>query len=78
MKDMVMATLTNEFHGTSASVCTDDGGYLTKRQVQRVRDKLCGSADCKCGETELRTRGRQDVEIVPYASGRVRLIARAK
>lgn len=42
-------TLYNDFHGTEATVITDDG-YLSQRQIKRIWGKLCGINGCTCGD----------------------------
>ena len=60
-------TITNDFH---LSVARTVGGRLTKRQVQRIRAKLCGIDGCLCGG-ELSERGPQVSEISYDSGGRV-------
>lgn len=74
---MVSIELTNEFHGSRAVARPDADGILSEDQVRRIRQTLCGIGTCTCGQTELRTRGRQSVEIVPLSDGRVQLSLRA-
>ena len=63
--------LTNEYHNSEAKVLF---GVLSKPTVARVRRVLCGYADCKCGETQLKTRGQQAVDIATLDDGRVQLM----
>lgn len=50
-------TLTNDFHGTSASVrpvAITEGRFagkhmITRKTAMRLRGELCGSASCACG-----------------------------
>ncbi len=50
--------LQNDFHGTEVTVRVRARGpvRLSEGQWRRVRDTLCGSADCTCGVV----RGPQD------------------
>lgn len=64
---MILATIRNDFHNTEVAVRVPDDGVLSPSQVRRVRSKLCGMPDCKCGGV-LGERGRQDVEVV-YIEG---------
>jgi hypothetical protein len=51
-------TLTNDFHGTSVTLCLPASGIMSKWQMQRARKLLCGIAECTCGG-EVGERGRQ-------------------
>jgi len=62
-----MYTISNNFHNTEART---RGGRLSKRQVQRIRAKLCGIDGCLCGG-ELSERGPQTCEISYDSDGRV-------
>lgn len=52
-------TLTNSFHGTSATVrpvAIAEGRFaglhkISRKTALRLRAELCGSADCTCGGT---------------------------
>ena len=48
MEDTMRVTLTNNFHNTTTTVITTDG-KLTRRQVRRAYNRLCGQEDCLCG-----------------------------
>ena len=67
----MLITIRNNYHGTVARVQVEDGGMLSKSQVDRVRRRLCGRAACKCGGN-LSERGPQPgIEIVANQDGRV-------
>lgn len=67
-----MLTILNDFHNTTAQVRPGLDGILSASQVLRVRRKLCGVSECRCGGT-LGERGPRAVEIEPLGDGRVRL-----
>ena len=53
----MLVTLTNDFHGTSATVQVAPAGQqLSASQQRRVEKALCGMDDCLCGTL----RGPQD------------------
>ena len=54
----MMITLHNDYHNTQAVVRIEAGDTLSRRRVRSIRDRLCGSLDCACGDT-LGTRGHQ-------------------
>jgi len=58
--------LTNDLHGTDACVRVERGSLeLSRRQVRRVKRKLCGSTRCACsGPLGLRGLQRYDAETV--------------
>ena len=60
---MLKITLTNDFHGTEATVRVKGDRKLSRSQIRRVRKVLCGIDSCTCGGN-LSERGRQSVEIV--------------
>jgi len=41
-------TMTNEFHGTTATVRVADDGTISKDAYRRARRKLCGISGCRC------------------------------
>lgn len=48
-------TFENDFHDTTATAYGffkegSDAIYITRRQVKRLHDALCGSPDCTCGD----------------------------
>lgn len=55
----MQVTLTNSFHGTSATVrpvAITEGRFagmhkISRTTALRLRTKLCGSSDCTCGGT---------------------------
>ena len=51
---MQLLTLTNSFHHTEARVRAfqnmDGAYYLSPSQAKRARKKLCGIAECTCGD----------------------------
>ena len=59
----VAFTLANDFHNSSVRVRVADqsgiGYALSPSQVRRVRARLCGRTDCRCGENGLKMRGPQ-------------------
>jgi hypothetical protein len=71
-------TLTNEFHGTSATVQVDKSGVLSARTVKRVQRELCGIHGCACGMYGLGVRGHQNGIEIDYAGadGSLRIIPR--
>ena len=42
-------TLTNDYHGTRATVIGKPGDIISARRARAIRAKLCGHADCTCG-----------------------------
>ena len=60
-----MVTLTNDFHGSSTRT---HSGLVTASNVDRIRNTLCGIADCCCGDS-LGTRGKQDATIQEMGDG---------
>lgn len=64
---MTTITLTNNFHNTSANVQlvqADNGLYrISRATARRLRNKLCGSTDCTCGDT-FGARGGVQMQIV--------------
>lgn len=55
----MLVTLKNDFHNTEVTVrVLRRSTHLTKYQMRRVNNALCGMADCCCGGI----RGPQDVE----------------
>jgi hypothetical protein len=69
-----MITFTNDYHNTAATCRTRK--VLSCRAVKRIRRELCGISDCKCAQTVLGTRGRQNVEIQERQDGSVMLSER--
>ena len=63
-----MITLFNDFHLTSART---RGGWLNRRAVNRLRDKLCPSwrQGCTCGGP-LGERGPQTADILDHGEYR--------
>lgn len=61
-------TFTNNFHSSEA-VClakrnTDGSCYLSKDQVSRARNKLCGVKGCTCAQNIIGERScRSPVEV---------------
>ncbi len=57
-------TIYNEFHNTEARVrVSGTPAALSCSQIRRIRRKLCGIPECKCGSGPLNERGLQDVDI---------------
>ena len=67
----MLITLTNDFHRTRATVDIDPSRPISPRRIRDIRARLCGSDDCRCGESCLQTRGPQTEEALEF-------IARAK
>jgi len=67
---MALVTLSNCFHGTHTTVRT---GTMSSKRAQAVRTALCPYSTCKCGQTALKTRGPQPVEIVGCPDGTVQV-----
>lgn len=42
--------LTNDYHGTKATVYTAPDGSISYRQAKLTHDKLCGSDTCTCSD----------------------------
>ena len=61
-----MITLTNDFHGSSTRT---HSGLVTASNVDRIRNTLCGIADCCCATSSLGTRGEQDATIEEMGNG---------
>ena len=65
--------LYNDFHDTSANVTlADEPGVwsqVSDRAARAIRRRLCPSADCRCAEGPLGTRGPQAIEIEERPSG---------
>ena len=57
-------TLTNDFHGTRATVRPRVDGTMAPATVRRVRRELCGMSDCRCSGY-LGTRGPQIASVEP-------------
>lgn len=56
---MKKITFTNNFHNTKCTVNYKPGQtVLSRSQMRRIENKLCGISDCCCGTV----RGSQDVE----------------
>ncbi len=55
---MLLITLTNEFHNTSARVRIRAGDTLTARRLRDIKRRLCGVDGCQCSGADG-TRGRQ-------------------
>jgi hypothetical protein len=59
-------TLTNQFHGTEATMIakpvSGNTYRISGRTVKRVRADLCGNSDCLCGGN-FGERGRQSVSV---------------
>jgi hypothetical protein len=53
--------LKNSFHGTQARARSADG-WLSARQIKRLRTELCGHQGCVCGG-ELGEQGPQEYDI---------------
>lgn len=70
-----MITITNDFHNSSVTLRVNLGQWLSKSQIQRARNTLCGISGCTCGGN-LSERGRQAVEIDVADSDRIRFLAR--
>jgi hypothetical protein len=73
----MIITITNDFHNSEARCRPTDSGWLTHRQVRRIRRTLCGIDGCTCGGT-LSERGRQEYEVCdvdtrPHAPYEVRV-----
>ena len=70
-KTAYFATLTNDFHNSSARVLVGLGNTeLSESQIRRIRSKLCGISGCTCGGV-LGQRGPQPLAIREYAPGKV-------
>ena len=63
---MALITLTNDFHATSART---HSGRVSEPTARRIRNALCGSADCCCATSSLGTRGQQGVDIREIGNG---------
>mgnify|MGYP003641208767 CR=1 FL=1 len=63
---MALITLTNDFHGTSTRT---HSGRVSEPTARRIRNALCGSADCCCATSSLGTRGEQDATIEEMGDG---------
>jgi len=51
-------TIRNDFHGREATARPDPEGWLTRRQVARLKHELCGATGCTCsGEYGQRSAG---------------------
>ena len=66
---MKKVTLKNDFHNTEVNVIPKNG-WLSRAQVLRVEQTLCGVSDCCCGVV----RGLQDVYVEEQQDGTWRLI----
>ncbi len=62
-------TIRNDFHGSETRAVPNEG-YLSPRQVRRIRRDLCGIPECTCGGV-LSERGPQDFEIEALSDGGV-------
>lgn len=50
----------NNFHNTEVTLITKQDGHANRRQLARVKQKLCGQSDCRCGWNEVTdTQGRK-------------------
>ena len=62
---MTIITLTNNFHGTTATVRPiperQGVGYISRRTVLRLRRALCGISGCMCGGQFGERDGHLDV-----------------
>jgi hypothetical protein len=67
--------LTNNFHGTSATVIPLVTGYLSPAQVRRAAKTLCPFRGCTCGKTALKYRGWQKHAIDVEQDGSAMLYA---
>ena len=57
---MKTVTLKNNFHNTECKVkMKKDQNILTRSQMRRVNQVLCGKSDCNCGAV----RGPQDFDF---------------
>jgi len=56
---MTLIEISNDFHHTSSRVRV---GRMSESNAKRVRNRLCGSAECCCSQSELGTRGPQRTE----------------
>lgn len=65
--------LTNDFHQTEAHATPCEEGFLTARQVRRIRQQLCGVDGCTCGENCLGTRGMHLLIVNECTDGGVQL-----
>ena len=54
--------LYNDFHGTEVTLSTDRNNRLTRGQMERSRDVLCGCRGCTCGD-EFGARGPQEFVV---------------
>lgn len=71
---MMRIKLTNNFHNTVTHVYTKDG-WLTRRQVRRAWNKLCGFAGCTCGDD---TGSSPSVVVDVRADRSIRIIDRER
>lgn len=73
-KDVIKITLTNDYHGSEATVKAVrqlNGSYcISRRAVLRARAKLCGIKGCTCGDY-CGTRPRQ---TEPAYGGEARIL----
>ena len=67
---MSKVELRNDFHNTKACVFARDG-IVSGRSMARARRKLCGMADCRCGQ--IRGPGNPEIEDLGW-DGSVRII----
>ena len=60
----MLITLSNDFHRTQVTLrVVELGRPLSKNQIRRARQTLCGHDGCLCGGV-LGERGEQPVEII--------------
>jgi hypothetical protein len=62
------ATLTNAVHRSSATCTLQPGGYITPRQVRRMRHQLCCLPGCTC-EGILGEQGPQAWQVTMTVDG---------